>query len=421
MPINQKTSGSRSITMMLLFLVSLFNYLDRYMLGILLPDIKSDLSLSDTQLGFISGTAFSIFYSIMGIPLGRLADVRPRRLVITYAISLWSLMTALCGLAQGFLQLAIARILVGVGEAGATPAAHSLISDLYPPQRRAVALSLYTLGSPLGIAVGFMLGGWISASFGWRITLLSFGLSGLALGVAVYVLMVEPLRKSSIQSGMERPSLRNSLAGLVGSTTFRRNTLGTALYTLMWLALVAWLPSFFVRSHAMPIAEVGAWLAAVLGVSQVCGLAFGSMIGDWLAERDVRWYLRLCAMSSLIAMPFYAAALLWPTALGAFLLLFLAFMVGSAQSGPGFAVVQCVAAPRARALATASYLLGVNLIGGFGAQIVGIMSDLLESTYGRNALGTTLVGVAVLFSLASGLVYALGALSIRDDIAAQAD
>ena len=188
----QPMSGRFVLT--LLFLVSLFNYLDRWMLAILLPDIKSDLNLSDSEIGFISGIAFSLFYALMGIPIARLADRYSRRVIVSTAMAVWSAMTAICGLAQSFWQLALARVMVGVGEAGATPPSHSLISDLYPKDRRAFALAIYALGSPLGIFLGFLLGGWLTQEFGWRVALFSFGIPGLILAFVVFAKLPEPKR-----------------------------------------------------------------------------------------------------------------------------------------------------------------------------------------------------------------------------------
>lgn len=242
------------VTMVLLFLVSLCNYLDRYMLGVLLPDIKADLHLSDGELGFIGGTAFTIFYAVMGIPIGRLADKQSRRLVLVTALSLWSAMTALCGAAQNFIQLALARILVGVGEAGATPPAHSLIADLFPVRQRAGALAVYTLGSPIGILIGFSAAGLISASLGWRWALILLGLPGLLLAGAVFLFLTEPRegRPSTTATGdthaPEFASLRQVMGTLLRCATFRHTSLGTAFYTVLWMGLVAWLPSFFVRT-----------------------------------------------------------------------------------------------------------------------------------------------------------------------------
>ena len=172
----QVTDQHRRRALVLLFLVSLFNYGDRNMLGVLLPSIKADLQLSDTELGFITGLAFSLFYALMGIPIARLADRTSRRGVIAFALAGWSIMTAVCGVAQNFVQLALARVLVGVGEAGATPPSHAIIADLFPKAKRAFALSIYALGSPMGVIIAYLGGAWLTQEYGWRLTLFAFGL-----------------------------------------------------------------------------------------------------------------------------------------------------------------------------------------------------------------------------------------------------
>jgi MFS family permease len=399
------TTRVRVVGLSLLCLVSLFNYLDRYMLGILLPAIKADLQLTDAELGFISGIAFTIFYAVMGIPIGRLADRFSRRLVITGALALWSAMTATCGLAQNFLQLAVARVMVGVGEAGATPPSHSLISDLFPARSRATALSLYSMGSPFGILIGFMAGGFIVQSLGWRPALFAFGLPGLILATVIFFVLPEPPRGGVDGHALARTTplpLREVLTTLLARRSFGHTILGSAFYALPWLGLMAWLPSYFTRRFDMPISEVGTKLAVVLGVSQLLGLAAGGLLSDRLAKRDARWYAWICAMASVTPVPFYALALLGPDPNTAFLALFPALFLGMFQGGPEFAVVQGAAGPRMRAVAVATYLVIVNLIGGTGSFMIGWLSDRLAPTLGYESLGSSILGVSVVFSFWSG-------------------
>ena len=190
----------KNYVLFILLLIAVFNYADRFMIGILIPDIKDDLNLSDTQIGFISGAAFTILYACLGIPIARLADKYSRKNIIALALVAWSLMTALCGTAKSFTQFAIYRVLVGIGEAGCTPPSHSIISDYYPKEERTSALAIYGLGSPIGVFVGFLAGGWIVEEYGWRIALYAFGLPGILVALVTYYTLKEPPRGFSDQN-----------------------------------------------------------------------------------------------------------------------------------------------------------------------------------------------------------------------------
>ena len=435
------TSGNsiRVTALALLFLVSFFNYMDRYMLAVLLPAIKADLQLSDTQIGFITGLAFTLFYVTMGIPIARLADRYNRKNIIAIALSFWSAMTALCGVAQNFMQLAVARVLVGVGEAGASPPSHSLIADLFPVEKRARALSVYSLGAPVGILVGFMLGGWITQLYGWRAALFTVGIPGILVALVVYRKLHEPARgaadglaqkseapprhagldpASSVANGLpqkiEMPPFWFSLKTLMSSPTFRHLSVGTGLYTVVWLGVVQWLPSFFTRSFGLEIGEVGTWLAIILSVSQIIGMLLGGWLADRLGAADLRWYVWVPSLAILVSTPMFALTFLTQNPTLAFLSLFLPFMIGVMQGPPSFAVAQGLADVRMRAMAAALLLLITNLIGGgIGPQAVGIMSDYLAAGYQQDSLRYALLAVSLVFGLWSSLHYFLAGKTIR--------
>ena len=428
----------RTTALALLFLVSFFNYMDRYMLAVLLPAIKTDLQLSDTQIGFITGLAFTLFYVTMGIPIARLADRYNRKNIIAIALSFWSAMTALCGVAQNFVQLAVARVLVGVGEAGASPPSHSLIADLFPVEKRARALSVYSLGAPVGILVGFMLGGWITQLYGWRAALFTVGIPGILVALVVYRKLHEPERgaadglaqkseapprhagldpASSAPNGLpqkiEMPPFWFSLKTLVASLTFRHLSVGTGLYTVVWLGVVQWLPSFFTRSFGLEIGEVGTWLAIILSVSQIIGMLLGGWLADRLGATDLRWYVWVPSLAILVSTPMFALTFLTQNPTVAFLSLFLPFMIGVMQGPPSFAVAQGLADVRMRAMAAALLLLITNLIGGgIGPQAVGIMSDYLAAGYQQDSLRYALLAVSLVFGLWSSLHYFLAGKTI---------
>jgi len=410
------TNSVRTTALALLFLVSFFNYMDRYMLAVLLPAIKADLQLSDTEIGFITGLAFTLFYATMGIPIARLADRYSRKNIIAIALTVWSVMTAVCGLAQNFVQLAVARVMVGVGEAGASPPSHSLIADLFPVEKRARALSVYALGAPVGILIGFMLGGWITQLYGWRAALFTVGIPGILVALVVYRKLREPERGEA--DGLARKTEVQpfwfSLKTLMASPTFRHLSVATGLYTVVWLGVVQWLPSFFTRSFGLEIGEIGTWLAIILSVSQIIGMLLGGWLADRLGAADLRWYVWVPSLAILVSTPMFALTFLTQNSTVAFLSLFLPFMIGVMQGPPSFAVAQGLADVRMRAMAAALLLLITNLIGGgIGPQAVGIMSDYLAAAYQQDSLRYALLAVSLLFGLWSSLHYFLAGKTIR--------
>jgi predicted MFS family arabinose efflux permease len=422
MPFDVVTDQHRRRALVLLFVVALFNYGDRNMMGVLVPAIKADLQLTDTQLGFITGIAFSLFYALMGIPIARLADTISRRAVVSVALAVWSAMTVACGLAQNFTQLALSRVLVGVGEAGATPPSHAIIADLFPKPKRALALSVFALGSPVGVIVAYLLGAWITQNYGWRMTLFAFGIPGVLAAAVIYYFLPEPPRGHSDRDENGQPppppaKMGEALRLLISKPAFRHNAIASGLFAFLWFALLSWAPSFYTRTHTMPLSEVGAWLSLALGVSQLIGTFSGGVLGDRLARKDVRWYARFCGVVMLLSAPFYVGVFLWPTPLGSLLALFFPVMLSVMQSGPQHWVTQAVAGPRMRATATALYLLMTNLIAGLGAQTVGILSDQLRPSYGDKSLGIALLGVALVFSVWSALHFFLAARTLKEDIA----
>jgi MFS family permease len=403
----------------LLFVVSLFNYVDRWMLAILVPDIKADLDLSDSQIGFITGIAFSLFYAVMGLPIARLADRHSRRLIVSVAMALWSAMTVLCGFAQSFVQLATARVLVGVGEAGATPPSHSLISDFYPRERRALALAIYGLGSPLGIFLGFLLGGWFTQNYGWRFALFSFGLPGLILAVVVYLVLKEPARGAAdgVALSGEPPRLGECLKILFSRPTFIHNCAASALYTVVYLSLHTWTPSYFERNYEMSLASIGVWLAFIAGGSQLLGVIGGGWLADRLSVITLRWLMGLCSIAVLLAIPFYALAFLAPSAELGMLLLIVPFIVSAIQAGPQHATTQGVSPVAMRATAAATFLLIVNLVGGLGPQVTGWLSDYLTPKYGDMAIGWAVLIVASVVSVWSAWHFYLASKTLVADMA----
>jgi MFS family permease len=417
-PIPQST---RRLTLALLFGAALFNYGDRYMLAILIPDIKADLDLSDTQIGFLTGLAFTLFYATLGIPIARLADVHSRRTIISVSLVVWSAMTAICGLAQNFAQLTLARILVGVGEAGCTPPSHSIVSDTFPRAERAKALATYALGSPAGLLLGFLIGGWLTSEFGWRIALLAFGLPGLLFAAVIFFNLKEPARGHSdgIEIDDDRPPFWTVFRLLLGRRSFRHCVLGVSIHGIVYIGVVNWLPSFFVRTHGLGIAEVGVWLAFSLGLSQLTGIYLGGVIGDRYGAKDPRWYMWIAGFAILAGGPFFALVFLWPTPYVAFAALAIPFFLGVLQAGPTYTVIQTVAGPRMRSMASAINILIINMIGGgLGPLVIGSLSDWLRPEYGDDGLTYALLGVSIIFSTWAWAHFMIAAQSVQADIEA---
>jgi len=407
----------------ILFFVSFFNYMDRYMLAVLLPAIKTDLDLSDTQIGFITGLAFTLFYATMGIPIARLADRKSRKTIIAIALSFWSLMTVLCGLAQNFIQLALARVLVGVGEAGASPPSHSLIADYFPLEKRATAISFFNIGAPVGILVGFLAGGWLTEYFNWRIALITVGAPGILLALIVAWRLVEPPRghADGHTAQTETPPLGFVFLTLWRNKTFRHISLGTGVYTILWLGVVQWLPSFYVRTHDMSIGTVSTWLAFILGGSQLIGILAGGFVADRLGRLDLRWYAWVPSLAMLVSTPVFAYTFLTDNSIASMISLFFPFMIGVMQGAPTFAIIQGVSDISMRATAAALMLLIANLIGGgLGPQAVGFLSDLWANTYAEESLGYALLWVSLIAGFWAALHYGLASRTISVDLARRA-
>ncbi len=410
----------RHFALALLFLVGLLNYLDRFLIAILLPDIKAELGLSDTQIGLITGLAFSVFYAAMGIPLARLADRTSRRVMVSVTLAAWSVMTAVCGLAQNVAQLLIARILVGVGEAGATPASHSLISDYYPRGERAAALGIFTMTTPAGIMVGFLIGGLITENFGWRAALFSFGLPGVLVALLVYALLKEPRRGAADGlAGVPQtvPPFWSAWRELLARRAFFHLCMAGGSFSFMFLAVIQWLPSFFSRSHGLSTAEIGAWLTFVVGVPQALGLLTGGLLADRLSRTDLRWPLWMSAAVVLSSAPFYWVVFLVDNPTWAFLALCPPFFLGLMQGGAQFSGIQNVAGLRMRAVAAGTILLALNLIGGWGPQVVGIVSDLLAPRLGHDGLRYALLTISFGGALWTATHFYLAARTVREDMA----
>jgi len=385
----------------LLFLVYVFNFVDRRILAILAEPIQKELGVPDTAMGLLMGPAFGIFYTFAGIFIARWADVGVRRSIIALGLVVWSVFTAASGLVRAAAHLALARIGVGVGEAACSPPAHSLIADYFPPGRRATALSIYSMGIYGGILVSYALGGFLREEVGWRWAFALVGLPGLLLALVLRFTVREPRRggaEGRTDDG-ERPTLRDAARHMWPLRSFRHLTAGAALNSFVGYALGAWLPLFLARVHAMKDGtEIGLWLGLTFGLGGAAGTLLGGLLCDRLGARDARWHLRIPALATLLSLPFTALALLWPGRQGALLLLVPSIVFGALYLGPVFSLTQGLVKLRLRALAASVLIFAMNLVGlGLGPTAVGALSDLLDAHAG---LGTGSIRYALLVVVA---------------------
>jgi predicted MFS family arabinose efflux permease len=374
----------------LLFAIYLLNYLDRQIVNILAEPIKQELGLADWQLGLMTGLAFAVFYTFLGIPLARRAD-RPttnRARLITVCLVIWSGMTALCGLATNFAQLLLARIGVGIGEAGCSPAAHSLISDVVPKERRATAMSIYSMGIPLGKLIGMVIGGLVAQAVGWRAAFVLVGVPGLLLAALTWFTLPEPRTTAPPPPPSTAPqaSLAAMFRSLAPLRTFWWISLGGAFMGFVSYGQTAFLGSFFIRVHGLSVGEAGVLLGIALGAGGAVGTWLGGMVSDRAARRDVRANVLVPAVAAAFGGALFTLAVLRPATTPAVAVLAVGGVMNSVWYGPVFATVQGLVPPEQRATAAAVHLFVINLIGlGFGPLAFGALSDLLNHGWPRLA------------------------------------
>jgi MFS family permease len=406
-----KGAMRQSYLLTILMVVLTFNNLDRSFLGLVLQNIKADLSLSDTQLGFLSGIAFALIYAIMNIPVARWADRGNRVTIITITTILSSVALALCGATSTFLQLLLIRIGVAVGEGGSVPPAHSLIADYFTRAERPRAVTRYMLGYPLSIVFGFFVGGWLNEFYGWRATFIMLGIPGLALAGWARLSLKEPRRMkpttdvagklpAATLSAPRRivlpdppPSFREVSLTLWANTTFRQLLFSVSVNSFFAYGIVQWLPAFFIRKYGLTTGELGTWLAAIQGLGGLVGYYLG---GEWASRRAANnESLQLEAMASVTASFGIVSAFVYlsPNLYMAFGFLMIAIVSGLAINGPLFALIQTLVPQRMRATAVAVIFLFANLIGGLGPWAAGALSDALRPLAGEESLRYSLLAL----------------------------
>lgn len=413
------TPGARRYAMVVLAIVYMFNFIDRQILAILLPAIREEFQVTDTLLGLLVGPAFAIFYVTLGIPIAQVADRWNRRNLIAVAVAVWSGMTALSGFAQNFVQLALARIGVGVGEAGCSPPAHSMIADMYPPERRSTAMGLYTLGISAGIMLAYLAGGWVAHNIGWREALLIVGIPGLLLAAAVRFTVQEPARGASeqrVDSGAS-PRLADVFRFLVARRSFVHMGVGAGLSAFAGYAMINFMPSYIVRSFGMDLAELGFWLGIIIGIPGGFGFFVGGYIADTVGRERRQASFRFLALAMLLAAVLSVFVFLAPSAFYCLLLFIIPAAVSNFYLAPVLAQAQGLVSLRMRSVASALVLLIINVIGlALGPLLTGMLSDALEPLFGAESMRYSLLVVSSVVLPWAGVHYFLAGQAVDADL-----
>ncbi|MBY8823563.1 spinster family MFS transporter [Sphingomonas colocasiae] len=405
-------AGRQRTTLIVLLLIFICNYLDRQILSVLIPQIKLEFGLSDSRLGLLTGISFALFYVIAGIPLARMADNGSRVNLLSVCIATWSLCTALCAAATGFWTLLLARIGVGVGEAGCSPTAHSLIADHFPMETRAFALAVYSTAVPVASLIGLAGGAWLAEQFGWRLTLVVVGLPGILLAVVAKRLLVEPARSGGSAAGHR---LGECLAYLGRTRSLALMALAAAFESFAGFGTMMWLPSYFDRASHLGMTQIGLLLGAATGVLGIVGILGAGLIADRLGRRNRRWNCLLPATVTGIVCLSQGMAFLFADPVAALPFLILPLLALGASGGPINAAVQSVAPMRMRVTAAALLMLVLNLIGyGLGPTFVGVASDTLATTIGADSLRIALLCVTGGYALAALLYLAASTVFVAD-------
>ncbi len=411
------SKGYRAYVLFILVIVYTFNFIDRQIVGILAIPIKEDLGLTDTQLGLMGGLAFALLYTTLAIPIAMAADRFSRTWIMTGALVVWSGMTAVCGMAQNFWQLFLARLGVGIGEAGGVAPAYSLISDFYPPQQRARALSVYSFGIPIGSATGIVFGGIIATLVDWRFAFVVVGAAGIVLAPIFRATVREPDRGAYDKPGVSQgpASLADIFRTLMRKPSFWGLSLGAACSSMMGYGLFFWLPSFLVRSFEITLLHASLAYGAILLVGGIAGTWLGGSLADRFGQDRRSAYARIPAFAFLATVPFYLVGVLSPTLTLSIVVLTVPTALGLAWLGPVISAVQHLVPPNMRATASAIFLFINNLIGiGLGTLAIGAISDGLQAQFGNESLRYAILAGTTFYLLAAG-IFLLTARRLQQD------
>ena len=404
----------------ILTIVYSINFIDRQLLSILQESIKADLMLSDAQLGLLTGFAFALFYTFAGLPIASLADRSNRRNIVAISLTIWSGMTAISGLAQNYWQLLAARVGVGIGEAGGSPPSHSMISDIFPPEKRASAIGFYSTGISIGILFGFLFGGWLNEFFGWRVAFFVVGIPGVLLALVLYLTVPEPIRglAENRASTGDNPSMMTVFKVLLSRRSFLFMALGAAMNAFAGYSTANWVASFMIRTHQMPTGELGTWLALIIGLGGAIGVFGSGVLADNLGKKDKRWYMWVPVYAAAISVPFQIATYWVDGPYAALMCMTIPSILANAYLGATIASVHGMVGLRMRAVSSALLFFILNIIGlGMGPTTVGLVSDSLVDQHDVDSLRYAMMYIVPSSMFISGALYVLASRYIREDLA----
>jgi len=380
-----------------LAIIYIFNYIDRLLVSILIEPIKLEFGVSDTLIGLLSGVAFALFYTVFGLPFGRLADRIGRKPVVALACIAWSLMTMLCGIATSFAMLVLFRIGVAVGEAGGSAPSVAMVSDLYPPRLRSRALAVFMMGPAIGAVFGLGLGGWIAEMYGWRAAFIIIGAPGVLLGLMLALSVRTPHKPLAPAGGTSTERFFASIGGILKTPSYTLILATGSVAAIAGYAIGTWNPSFLIRSHGLSIQEAGFLMGVGGGLVSGVGTLVCGVVTDRMVARDCGWQLGVALFGTLLSIPFGLLFFLWPggtafhlgsMAVPTAFLFYLSFaFFGTWWTVPCFGAVSHLFPPHKLAQGTALFFMGITLLGvGLGPLVVGVLSDLFTHSIGDEAL-----------------------------------
>jgi len=378
-------------------LVSILNYYDRNLITILVEPMKRDLHLSDSDIGLLTGIGFALMYSILGIPMARLADRHGRARVLAAALAVWSLMTVLSGRAIDFTTMLLARAGVGIGEAGGLPATHALVADYFSPASRGRALSVIGICGGLGISLALAGGGLINDWRGWRIAFYLGGLPGLLLsGLVLFTVRERESMNPLVTARQPAIKLQTVFVTLWRRRSYVHLCIGLGIAAIGAYGQFAWTPAFLMRSYHLSAGLAGSYYSAAVGPATMIAVFIGGALNDWLVKRDRRWPFWLLAFCFAVNVPASLILFLVHNFALAMTMTLLTTVVGSLWVAPSYAIVQNLAGPQMRAIAAAIYMMIVNIVGlGLGPYVTGLLSDALTPKWGDSALAVSLCWVTM--------------------------
>lgn len=416
---NYQSAAYRNYVLFLMFLVYTLTALDRGIIMALIEPIKREMDLTDAQAGLLIGPAYAVFFFIASIPMGRLADRSSRRAIVSTTLFIWSLLTACSGVAKNFTHLVLARIGVGIGEAGGPPAAVALISDIFPAEKRAFASAFFYCGASFGVIIAFGAGSWIATHYDWRLAFFAAAAPGLVLAPLIYATVREPVRGMADRvavAASERTSLRDTLAFMLGQRSLLHVFAGATLCMLVGIGAMSFFVSYMVRLQGMELADAGLVVSLYYGIFSGVGIIFFGWLGDRLALRDVRWRSGMPALTTAASTLFFVGILLAPDPKSMTICLTLWAFSSTGFVATSYALLQSLVRPQMRATMASIHFVGQAVIAGsVGPVLVGWLSSSLGAMHGAEALRYALLSLTAFYLLAV-IHYACGVKRVASDL-----